>query len=184
MAQLSARDWADAALDAIRSGGLAAVAVEPLATRLGASKGSFYWHFPNRAALIDAALARWEELQTEAVIAALERHSDPEDRIRALFRATTSPEDRDPLELALLADAAHPQVAATMRRVTTRRLDYLTGLFAEYGLVGAAARNRALLAYIAYLGNAQLVHAVPDVVPRDAGYLDDVLQTLLRREED
>lgn len=73
------------------------------------------------------------------------------------------PEDRDPLELALLADAAHPQVAATMRRVTARRLDYLTGLFAEYGLT---------------------VHAVPDVLPSGAGYLDDVLQTLLRREED
>jgi Bacterial regulatory proteins, tetR family len=33
-----------AALAAIAKGGLAAVAVEPLAARLGATKGSFYWH--------------------------------------------------------------------------------------------------------------------------------------------
>ena len=33
------------------------MAVEPLAKRLGATKGSFYWHFDNRDALI-AATAR------------------------------------------------------------------------------------------------------------------------------
>ena len=47
-ARLSAEDWAVAALDVIAESGLAAVAVEPLAKRLGVTKGSFYWHFPSR----------------------------------------------------------------------------------------------------------------------------------------
>ena len=40
--------------------GVAAVAVEALARRLGVTKGSFYWHFKNREALLQAALKRWE----------------------------------------------------------------------------------------------------------------------------
>ena len=46
--RLSADDWAQAALEQIAEQGVAAVAVEPLARRLGVTKGSFYWHFPSR----------------------------------------------------------------------------------------------------------------------------------------
>src|SRR5690606_7033358 len=59
-ARLSAADWAQAALDVIAEQGVSAVAVEPLARRLGVTKGSFYWHFPSRDALLQAALERWE----------------------------------------------------------------------------------------------------------------------------
>ena len=57
-ARLSAEDWAQAALDQIAEQGVASVAVEPLARRLGVTKGSFYWHFPSREALLVAALER------------------------------------------------------------------------------------------------------------------------------
>ncbi|HXD53500.1 MAG TPA: helix-turn-helix domain-containing protein, partial [Solirubrobacteraceae bacterium] len=58
--QLTPEDWERAALAAIRDGGPEAVAVEPLARRLGVTKGSFYWHFANRDGLLGAAIARWE----------------------------------------------------------------------------------------------------------------------------
>src|SRR5215831_599523 len=83
--RLSADDWAGAALAALAEGGLAAVAVEPLAARLGATKGSFYWHFANRSALQEAAVLRWEERHTEAVIARLAGLADPAERLRRLF---------------------------------------------------------------------------------------------------
>ena len=53
---LSAENWIEAALDVISEGGVESVAVEPLARRLGVTKGSFYWHFPNRDALVGRAL--------------------------------------------------------------------------------------------------------------------------------
>jgi AcrR family transcriptional regulator len=65
--RLSAEDWAVAALDVIAETGLASVAVEPLAKRLGVTKGSFYWHFPSREALLIAALERWEKTEQETV---------------------------------------------------------------------------------------------------------------------
>src|SRR3970040_1299384 len=84
-ARLSAEDWAQAALDLIAEQGVAAVAVEPLARRLGVTKGSFYWHFPSRDALLVAALERWEKVEQETVFGKLEAIADPGQRLRALF---------------------------------------------------------------------------------------------------
>jgi len=52
------RRLAQAALEQIAEQGVLAVAVEPLARRLGVTKGSFYWIFPSREALLVAALER------------------------------------------------------------------------------------------------------------------------------
>ena len=62
MASFSADDWVDAAYRRFNEGGLAAVRVEAVARDLGATKGSFYWHFTDRGALVDDVLTRWEEL--------------------------------------------------------------------------------------------------------------------------
>ena len=180
--RLTAQDWADAALTAMGEGGLAAVAVEPLAARLGTTKGSFYWHFANREALIEAALDRWEQRSTEAVIAGLESEPDPEKRLRRLLSEASELAAEDPLEVSLLATAGHPRVAAALRRVTERRVGYLAELFAQLGFAPDEGRRRALLAYTGYLGHTQLAHAVPETLPageEGRRYLDSVLDTLL-----
>ena len=82
--RLSADDWAQAALDLVAEDGVHAVAVEPLARRLGVTKGSFYWHFPSRDALLRAALERWEQVELDEVFAQLEAITDPRLRMRAV----------------------------------------------------------------------------------------------------
>ncbi|WP_030807080.1 TetR/AcrR family transcriptional regulator [Streptomyces sp. NRRL S-337] len=181
--RLTAQDWADAALAAIGEGGLAAVAVEPLAARLGTTKGSFYWHFANREALVEAALERWEQLGTEAVITEVEAEPDPGERLRRLLLHAANRSAEDPLEVSLLATAAQPRVAAALARVTERRIGYVASLFAELGFPEEEARRRGLLAYTAYLGHTQLAHAVPRSLPDAAArehYLDDVIDMLVR----
>src|SRR5271170_185016 len=84
---LAPGDWARAALAAIARGGIAAVAVESVAADLGATKGSFYWHFKNRDALIQAALDLWEQTRTESVIEDLQHEPDPAERLRKLLEA-------------------------------------------------------------------------------------------------
>ncbi|MEI5100098.1 TetR/AcrR family transcriptional regulator [Streptomyces sp. PmtG] len=182
--RLSARDWADAALVAIGEGGVAAVAVEPLAARLGTTKGSFYWHFANRDALIEAALERWTEINTEGVISEVEAEPDVRRRVRLLFAEAISSASSDPLEVSLLATASHPAVAAALRRVTERRVAYVAGLFAGLGFPEPEARRRGLLAYSVYLGHAQLGHAAPSVLPPEdefGAYLDEALDVLMAR---
>jgi len=182
--RLTADDWAAAALDALGEGGLAAVAVEPLAARLGATKGSFYWHFANRDALVSAALARWEEVNTEAVIAAVEAIPDPVERLRTLFGTVIGKVEQGETEMNLLATADHPLVAPVLARVTERRIGYVAMLFRELGFPADAAHSRGVLAYSAYLGHAQLARATPAVLPVGDGsrrYLDQVIETLVAR---
>lgn len=182
--RLTAHDWADAALAAIGERGLAAVAVEPLAARLGTTKGSFYWHFTNRDALIAAALGRWEEIHTEQIITEMETEPDPERRLRRLLTKAIATAAEDPLEVSLLATADHPQVAAAIERVTKRRVGYVAHLFEELGFEPQESRRRGLLAYASYLGHTQLSHAVPQALPAGVErgvYLESVMDTLLRR---
>jgi AcrR family transcriptional regulator len=181
--RLSRRVWVQAALEAIAEGGLAAVAVVPLARRLDATKGSFYWHFASREALVDAALADWEQSHTAAVIARIDAAPEaPLQQLRVLFRRVTELAARDRIELALLATADHPAVQPVLDRVTRRRIDFVAELFRRLGFSRAEANRRALLAYSAYLGHAHLVHATPQVLPRTQAptraYLNDVLAAL------
>ena len=185
---LTPADWADAALEALARGGLAAVAVEPLAKTLKTTKGSFYWHFADRNALLEAALELWEQRDTDRVLAAMDESRDALTRLRGLLRlAFTSVLDGSngaagTVELALQASASHSLVATTLGRVTERRLTALTRLYGELGLSKAQARDRGLLAYTSYLGHAQLAHATPGLLPRGRAFtahVDQVVETLV-----
>ena len=181
--RLTREDWADAALAAIAEGGLAAVAVEPLAVRLGTTKGSFYWHFANRDALLQAALARWEEQTTTAVISEISSvPEDPSGQLRLLIIRVIGMAEQDPVGPALLATAGHPAVAPVLARVTRARIGVIVALFEKLGFPPGEARSRALLAYSAYLGHAQIAHSTPELLPRSRderrGYLDHALRAL------
>ena len=144
---------------AIAEGGLAAVAVEPLARRLGVTKGSFYWHFANREALVEAALARWEQAGTMEVIAAVEVVADPRERLRRLIIQAFEDRRGGRLAAALYQAADDPLVAPVLRRVTARRLQYLQDTYAELGMSGDEARRWALDAYTTYMGLHQLLRS-------------------------
>lgn len=184
--RLNADDWTAAALGAIADGGLAGVAVEPLAARLGATKGSFYWHFTNRDALITATMQLWERACTDEIIALVEAAGDPPRKLAVLFTTVLGQARSSRLETNVFAVAEHPLVAPVVARVSRRRLDYVEQLFTEAGFEPGEARRRALLAYTAYVGQAQLAARLPALLPAHAddrrAYLDGVLSVLLSKE--
>ncbi|MFE2751775.1 TetR/AcrR family transcriptional regulator [Actinosynnema sp. NPDC059335] len=181
MARRTRDDWTAVALRALAEGGVAAVAVEPLAARLGATKGSAYWHFPNREALLKATLERWEREHTEAVIELVESVAEPAARLRLLFGTVLERTRHSAVELAMLAAKDDPAVAPVLRRVTDRRLGYLEALFGELGFPADVARRRAVLAYSAYLGQAQLLSAAPDVLGERPALLEETLAAVVSR---
>jgi AcrR family transcriptional regulator len=182
--RLGPDDWTSAALTVIGEAGVAAVAVESLAARLGATKGSFYWHFANRDALVEAALRRWEAERTEAVIALMDTEPVPRLRLTRLFSLAMQGGRGDAVEPALLASASDPVVGQAVSRVTRRRIAYVTQIFSELGLPIAEARSRALLAFTAHLGMMQMRHNGSSAVPADAqaweDYIDRVVELLLQ----
>jgi AcrR family transcriptional regulator len=174
--RLTADDWAAAALEMIGERGITGVAVEPLAVRLGATKGSFYWHFANRDALVEAALALWERERTEAVIVAMDAEPDPARRLHRLFAAVSSGRG-DAVEANLLAAADHPAVAPVMRRVVERRLAYVAEIFRRLGCSDVEARQRSLFAYTAFAGSTTITTRLPGVLPRPGAGLTAYIDT-------
>ncbi len=166
--RLSPDDWARAALGAIARGGVGAVAVETVAAELGATKGSFYWHFKNRDALIQAALDRWEQVGTEAVIGELEREPDPVRRLRKVLAAAFKLGPADRAEIALLANPDHPAAVRAVRRVAERRITYISQQLEALGWDRGQALDRAVLMYYVYVGHLQMTHVAPDVISREA----------------
>jgi AcrR family transcriptional regulator len=180
--RLSAEDWAQAALDVLGEQGLAAVSVEPLARRLGVTKGSFYWHFPSREALLTAALERWESVEQETVFGKLEAITDPRERLRALFQLVAHEAKAHIIYSELLKALDHPLVQPVMERVSKRRLDYLCASFRQAGLGRADAQHRARLAYAAYVGFLQLslqLHQPRLHHDEFEAYVDHVMRTLI-----
>ena len=180
--RLSAEDWAQAALDLIAEQGVAAVAVEPLARRLGVTKGSFYWHFPSRDALLQAALERWEKVEQETVFGSLEAVPDPRERLRALFQLVAHEARSHIIYSELLKALDHPIVRPVIGRVSQRRFDYLAASFRQAGLSRTDAQHRARLAYAAYVGFLQLslqLHQPRLQHEEFEAYVEHVMSTLI-----
>lgn len=183
--RLSAGDWAHAALDLIAEDGVHAVAVEPLARRLGVTKGSFYWHFPSRDALLRAALERWEQVELNEVFAQLEAIDDPRQRMRELFRRVAHEVRSHVIYSELLKTLDHPVVQPVMQRVSKRRLDYLMLAFRQVGMSRGDAQHRAHLTYAAYVGFLQLSLQLGQPRLQHAefeAYVDHVMAALIPQE--
>lgn len=164
-ARFTPEDWTRAALRALAEGGIAAVRVDALARDLGVTRGSFYWHFADRNALLKTALEQWERQFTARVIEEMEGIDDPVERLERLVGMAFSDELVPGLQPAIMADADHPVVMPVLRRVTTQRIDYICAIYQDLGRTPADARRRAVLVYATYLGWLDLRRGPSDAAP-------------------
>jgi AcrR family transcriptional regulator len=148
----------------LAEGGLGAVAIEPLAARAGATKGSVYHHFGSQRELLKATVERWEREHTEKVIELVEAEKSPHDKLRTLFATVLDRTRKGSVEMALQAGADDEVVAPVLKRVSEKRLGYLTTLFEQLGFAPDHARKRALIAFSLYLGQAQMWATLPELV--------------------
>ena len=179
MATLTAHDWVLAAMRRLSTHGVDHIRVEPLAVQLGVSKGSFYWHFPNRDALLTAVLDLWQSQGTEAIITAVDAEPPgSEARLHVLIQQTFGQPQHDGIELGIRAWATRDATARTVvEKVDARRLDYVTGLLRQYGLSKHTARTRAELMYRTLIGEFTLrSHGHP---PLDAAALQALLAAMV-----
>jgi AcrR family transcriptional regulator len=170
----------------VAEGGLEAIAVERLAKRLGVSKGSFYWHFENRDALIAAAVKQWEEALVAEATERVSAMTDPRERLKTLIRGAVSRRaDAGRIEAAFLSSRDNALVAPAVRRVTRLRVTYLSQAFRELGFDDHDARHRATVAAGAYVGLFVMRHTNPAAVPARAGsveqFVNDLTELLTRR---
>jgi AcrR family transcriptional regulator len=147
--------WLDAAYALLVEGGVEAVKVMPLADRLGLSRTSFYWHFPDREALLAGLVARWQAKNTGSLVARCE--APAKTIAEALLNLFDCWYDNDlfdsRLEFAMrtwsLTDA---DVAAAMSEADATRVAAITALFDRFGYGAAEADTRARTLYLTQVG--------------------------------
>lgn len=180
--KLTAADWERAAVELIAEKGVQALAIEPLARRMGITKGSFYWHFSSRESLLEQALQRWEEHDSRNLSRSLGEIDQPRDRLISFFRRVGKEKLTHEVYSQLCASSGHPQVTPVLERVANRRMAHLSAAFREMGMPQDQARNQARLTYSVYLGFLQLQrqHQTPSLSSEEFdAYIEHVIVTLI-----
>jgi AcrR family transcriptional regulator len=146
--------WLSAALDLLREKGIDSVRVEPLAARLGVTKGSFYWHFKDRGDLLRSLPVFWAERQTGPVLAhAMSFEGGPVEKLRAVADFLAR-EDPDRYDNAFRAWAQFDgDVARAVSEIDRCRLAFAAGLFSAAGLDCEEAAIRARMFYFFDVGS-------------------------------
>lgn len=154
-ARIGPDDWVRAGLIVLARDGIDAVRVEPLAERLGVTKGSFYWHFKDRAALHAAMLSAWRQSSTGEIIQLVEGEKpDVRLRLARLIELATSNDKAAGLETAMRAWAQHdPEANKILASVDGERLEYVAELLRGVGMDRSTAAVRARIVYLVLIGS-------------------------------
>lgn len=147
--------WLAAAYESLVEAGVDAVRIQALGKRVGLSRTSFYWFFPDREALLGALLDLWREKNsgnlakqaaayaesiTEAILNVHDCWLDP-----SLFDSQ--------FEFAVRSWALQSaEVAAEIEKVDSARIAALASMFSRFGSSAVAADARARTMYLTQIG--------------------------------
>ncbi|MDH3475936.1 MAG: TetR/AcrR family transcriptional regulator, partial [Rhodospirillales bacterium] len=162
---LSRDDWVAGALRQLARDGIDKVLVAPLARQLGVTKGSFYWHFKDRAALLDAMLTEWERTDAEIVSDLHGKSGDAETRLRMVIELSVR-QIGGRLETALRDWGRRDvKVRGAIQRIDRRRLSELRSLFGSICASAEEAEARSWLLY-SLLTGVHLITSQPVEIDR------------------
>ena len=139
---LTREDWITGAWEMLGDAGLDGVRVEPLAKRLGVTKGSFYWHFRDRQELLDALLDRWFSIWDDQMSPDIDGNGNAVERIWALFESVIRRTTRGQTVSLRLLSHKDPEIARRIDERDAQRLAFLMQRLEEIGFAREEARVR------------------------------------------
>jgi AcrR family transcriptional regulator len=176
--RLSVDDWVQEGFRVLAEDGVKGLTLGHLCTRLGVTKGSFYWHFSDMTAYRMALIDTW------AVVRDQDRSFDalaglaPRDRLSRMMTALVGPRHWM-LERAMREWArSESTVAAAVRASDHKVIAAVRQAFLDSGFDREQAEMRATATFAAGIGFLHLSGSRPS--PRAAGRREDFLEVMLR----
>lgn len=151
--RLGPQDWVKAALDVLVDQGIEGVRVDILARKLGVTKGSFYWHFSSRDALLEALADSWGQTEGESFMnEVLASSADPRTKL-SMLGAIYLRENYPAYERAMRGWAlTDPRATAAVKQAGARTMRTLIQLYRELGFDPAEAEFRAQVHRLSGIG--------------------------------
>lgn len=134
--------WLALALDFLAKDGNAKLTIDRLVKALKVTKGSFYWHFRNRADFQKNVIAYWDEQFTQVVVDQLKTQDTPADQLWTVME-TVMRFDLARYDVAIRAWAAQDtDIAVLVQNVERKRYQTVRDLFARIGFDGEDVEMR------------------------------------------
>ena len=147
--------WLNTARQALIEEGTAGLEINKLATRLGVTRGGFYWFFKSREKLLDELLTYWANTSTQLFERVL--HTCGGNGMReyhALADLWIDENEYDPRWDAAVRDWARTSKAAlkTVKAVDEKRIAIIEKIFLDMGYKGKDAQIRGRVMYYHQVG--------------------------------
>lgn len=148
------KDWIAAAREMLIEGGISAVQINPLAGRLGVTRGGFYWRFKNRQDLLDQLLLDWESSNARHFLDRLAEAGTPRERMERLIDLWMEERQFDPrLEAAIRQWARVDEIVRErVRNVDLGRMKAIADILLQAGYNVDEAEARARITYFHQIG--------------------------------
>ena len=136
--------------------GVDALTIEALCQLMGVTKGSFYHHFKNRQAFLEAVLSHWEDKFTKQFIAFSLEGLTAQEKLARLHQSVI--ENYGTYEVNIRAWAqVDPLAREFQERVDQQRLNFLYEIQLELYKSETDARTMSHLQYTTLIGSAQIM---------------------------
>lgn len=176
--RLGLDDWIRAGYALLAEEGIKALKIDRLCSRLGVTKGSFYWHFDGMPSYRTTLVRSWGELRDEDRRTFDDMgHLAPRERLSQMMTSLVSPRHWT-LERAMREWARSDEtVAESVRAADRRLLRAVRKAFLDYGFDASEAEMRADATFAAGVGFLHLSSATPTA--RDAARGERFLDLML-----
>ncbi len=147
--------WLDAAYTVLTQNGVDAVKIMTLARLTSLTRTGFYWHFKDRADLLEAMVQRWEQHNTGNLVAKTELPAQTiTEAMLNLFDCWLDASLFDaPLDLAIRNWARNDSdLNARLDRADKQRIDAIAGIFVRFGHSRVQAQVRAMSVVYTQIG--------------------------------
>lgn len=178
--------WINFALQVLAEEGVEGLRIEVLARRLGVTKGSFYWHFKDRQALLNAIITVWRDERIHDIETQTTLQSGAASvQIRTLLDQYSTQPNRQRMQIELaIRDWARraPFVASAVETVDQARLRNATRLLQLAGYTEEDAHTRALLLFTHVFGLSMMMFE--DSIAADIARSHSAIADLITRHPD
>ena len=176
--RLSVNDWVQEGFRVLAADGVKALTLGHLCTRLGVTKGSFYWHFSDMTAYRTALIGTWGQVRDEDRSFENLTSLPPRERLSRMMTALVGPRHWM-LERAMREWArSEPTVAAAVRASDHSVVAAVRQAFIDAGFDREESEMRATATFAAGIGFLHLSGSRPS--PMAAGRREQFLEVMLR----